>query len=324
MRKAFFVGGTAVLAAASLIVPLPVLAMRPGPVLPTAERVTIPARPGTINGQLLGTTVTLSEAPLAAALAGLADPHTRLLRRPAVIPRGVDVGEFRRFQERLFEESATTAKAVGLRQAGVAVEVTGGGARVTGVVEASPADGRLYEGDVITAADGRPVTVAADLVAATARARAGQRVALAVMRAGRAITVDVSLAVVTVAGRPALGVLVDSVGLEVRLPYDVDVAAEGVGGPSAGLMLSLAVYDLVSAEDLTRGRVIAGTGTVDLAGRVGPVGGVAQKVEAARRAGASVFVVGAAEAGEAIAAAGDGLRILAVETIEDAIEHLRR
>jgi PDZ domain-containing secreted protein len=114
--------------------------MRPGPVLQTAERVTIPARPATINGQLLGTTVTLSEAPLASALAGLAAPHTRLLRRPAVAPRGVDVGEYRRFQERLFDESATTAKAVGLR-----------------------------------------------------------------------ITVDVSLAVVTVAGRPALGVLVDSV-----------------------------------------------------------------------------------------------------------------
>lgn len=119
-----------------------------------------------------------------------------------------------------------------------------------------------------------------------------------------------------------LGLDADEVGVE--------LSVEGVGGPSAGLLFSLGVIELLDGDgsggDLTGGRVIAGTGTIDADGRVGAVGGVPLKTQAARRDGATVFLVPAAECGAAEAELPEGLRLIPVETLGgalDALEALR-
>jgi PDZ domain-containing protein len=104
-------------------------------------------------------------------------------------------------------------------------------------------------------------------------------------------------------------------------PVQVEIDSGAVGGPSAGLAFTLAVLDVLTEEDLTGGALVATTGTIDLAGRVGPVGGVTQKVIAARRAGVELFLVPSGEYEEAIEVAGD-MRIERVDTLEQALAAL--
>ena len=322
MRRALLLVALAVIAAAAVIVPLPVVAIEPGPALPVPPRIKlgIPAHP--VHGQLLLTAVRLSEPPAVQAVADWLDPDVELQPRPAVIPPGVRESDYIQAQQRLFRESALVAAAVGLQHAGFPVRLSGGGARVVGVIAGSPADGLLREGDVITAIDGRPVRTASDVAEATARAVAGQRVTVTFRRGSDTGTVTVPLGKVSGLERPALGVAVDSVDPQIQLPFPVVVDQGDVAGPSAGLMMALTVYELAGGVDLAQGQTIAGTGTIDLAGNVGPVGGVREKVAAARAAKASVFVVPADEAREARDAAGNALAVKPVRTFAEAVDAL--
>lgn len=109
---------------------------------------------------------------------------------------------------------------------------------------------------------------------------------------------------------------------------DIEVGLElaDVGGPSAGLLFSLGIVDKLdgngSGGDLTGGRVIAGTGTIDADGTVGAVGGVPLKTQAARRDGATVFLVPKAECAAARAELPKGLRLIPVTTLEGAVDAL--
>jgi PDZ domain-containing protein len=121
--------------------------------------------------------------------------------------------------------------------------------------------------------------------------------------------------------RPIIGVFLADVP-SVTLPLAVDIESLGIGGPSAGLMYALGIVELLDSTDMTKGRTIAGTGTIDLRGIVQQVGGVRQKVAAARGAGAELFLVPLAELKEACARAGD-MPVIGVQTLEDAAGALR-
>ena len=107
-------------------------------------------------------------------------------------------------------------------------------------------------------------------------------------------------------------------------PYDIeiDTAALNIGGPSAGMMFALAIIDRVSTEDLTGGANIAGTGEIDPEGNVGAIGGVQQKTVGAHEAGADYFFAPTANCADAAASAPDGLDIVGVETLDDAMSAL--
>ncbi|MGP4114391.1 S16 family serine protease [Streptomyces sp. 4N509B] len=108
---------------------------------------------------------------------------------------------------------------------------------------------------------------------------------------------------------------------------EVELTLADVGGPSAGLLFSLGIVDLLNGDgaegDLTGGRVVAGTGTIEADGTVGSVGGVPLKTQAARRDGATVFLVPSAECSDATADLPDGLRLIPVSSLEGAVEELR-
>ena len=107
-------------------------------------------------------------------------------------------------------------------------------------------------------------------------------------------------------------------------PYDIeiDTAALNIGGPSAGMMFALAIIDRVSTKDLTGGVNIAGTGEIDPEGNVGAIGGVQQKTVGAHAAGADYFFAPTANCADAAASAPDGLDIVGVETLDDAMSAL--
>jgi Lon-like protease len=322
MKKTLAVLAVLAIALAAVVVPLPLLVVSGGEPISVPAHITVEDELDEINGDLLLTTVHLRRANAVGALEAVIDPNRDVLRRQEVIPPDIDDEEFVAVQQRLFEETGRIAIAVGAEAAGVDVEVSGTGAEVAGVVDGGPADGHLRPGDVIVAVDGTPVELAADLVAATAEADEGDTVALTVVRDDEEQRVEVQLAVVSELERPALGIAVRTLELDIEVPVDIEIDVDRVGGPSAGLMIALSTYDLLSDEDLAAGRVIAGTGTVDGGGNVGSVGGVPHKVRAARQHGAEVFVVGEGEADEAEAAAGEGITVVGVTTLDEALRAL--
>jgi PDZ domain-containing protein len=173
---------------------------------------------------------------------------------------------------------------------------------------------------VITAVDGRRVGTDSDLIAAIADERPLQ---LRVRREGVEVTAVVTpqLREVDDERRPMLGVRITTHQPRLQIPLGIDVTSGRVGGPSAGLMIALAVFDLVDGGDLAGGRRIAGTGTLALDGTVGTISGIELKVPAAAGAGADVFVAPAAQVAAARDAvpSGSNLAVLGVETFDDAV-----
>ena len=105
-------------------------------------------------------------------------------------------------------------------------------------------------------------------------------------------------------------------------PLEVDIALENVGGPSAGLMFALGIIEKMTVEDLTKGQVIAGTGTIDAQGTVGPIGGIRHKMHGALNDGATWFLAPADNCPDVLGHIPDGLEVIPVATLEDAIEAL--
>lgn len=307
---------------AGLFVPLPLFVIAPGSAVSVGERVTLGRAPDELSGELLLTTVRIFRPNVLGVVQAWVTRTHDLLPQGEVVPEGVDAGEYEEAQRALFRESSEVAAAVGLRRAGEDVGISGKGARVSQLSPGSPAAEVLRVGDVITAVDGQPVEVASDLVSALASRGSGERVLLDVRREGASVEVPVALGTVEGLDRPGLGVGVGTVDLDVSLPFPVEVDQGRIGGPSAGLMIALTVFDLADPGDLTAGRRIAGTGTIDLDGEVGPVGGVDAKVVAAREAGATVFLVPEYEASLAREVAGDDLDVLPVANLDDAIAAL--
>jgi len=117
-------------------------------------------------------------------------------------------------------------------------------------------------------------------------------------------------------------VLLDNNEPIIEFPIDVTIDSQNIGGPSAGMMFTLEIMNQLTEQDLTGGQRIAGTGTIALDGTVGAIGGVTQKVNAAIDAGAVVVLVPAGNYDNAVAAAGDKIVVVRVETIDDALAYL--
>lgn len=317
---AWIVTAVAAVVLVGLVYTPPVVVLAPGISVDVTRDIRIrDAEVDEVRGRYLLTSVQLSQ-PNGAGLALAWLRGRQVIPVSDVIPRGADVEQYIEEQRSLFRESERVAAAAAARAAGLDVRVTGGGARVVAVAPGSPAAEALEERDVVTAVDGRPVRLVSDLVAAVSTRPPGTRFELRVVRAGRPTTVRVRSDVLEgVEGRTGLGVVVETVDLDVDLPFQVSFRERDIGGPSAGLAYALAIYDLLDPADVARGRAVAATGTIDIDGRVGPVGGVDAKAEAAQAAGADLFLVPEAEVGQA---RGEGIPVRGVGALEDAIEAL--
>jgi len=322
MRKLLALASVGLLVAAFGLVPLPLVELSPGPALDVTSRVHVGHATGRIQGRLLLTDVLLSDPSSSQALAAWMSSDHQLLRTQAVLPPGVDQQQYFRAEQQVFAESGRVGAAVAERAAGDHIDVTSQGVQVAAVVPGSPAAGHLQTGDMIEAVDGQPVQVASSVVAATSGKPAGTKISLRVQRAGRTVAVHLALGHVSGIARPALGIAVQTLGLHIHLPVPVTVDTQGIGGPSAGLMMALTTYALITPGDLTHGRTIAGTGTIDLSGRVGPIGGIREKVVGAERAGATIFLAPASQAATARAQANPTLEVVPVKTFADALHVL--
>jgi PDZ domain-containing protein len=295
----------------------------PGPV--TDVQRLIEPYPKPIKGALYLTTIYSDPANLAEWAYGKVRADAGLVPREEARPRNVSERQYQQLLSHMMDESKIAAKVVGLRHAGYEVSVTGQGAQVQEVTENAPAQGALQPGDIITAADGKPVSTATDLVALTRAHKPGETITMTVQR-GDGEAREVSFALGESPDEPGqarAGIIVLTHLYEYHLPKELDLETRDIGGPSAGLMFALGVYNAVAPGDITQGHKIAGTGTITTDGTVGAVGGVKYKVVAAQRAGAELFLAPADDYEEARQAAGDGkLKVVPVKTFDDALAAL--
>jgi PDZ domain-containing protein len=210
--------------------------------------------------------------------------------------------------------SQDAATAVALEEMGYDVTE----AVVAAVTDGAPADGLLEAGDVVVSVDGTPVVNSNDLIDAVTAAPEGQPVSFVVRRDGKRQEVSVTPA--TTDGKPQVGIQVGTQAIK-DLPVDVTVNIDpSIGGPSAGLMFSLGIYDTLTPGSLTGGETIAGTGTMDAAGTVGPIGGIQQKIVGARDAGAELFLVPPDNCADALGAPNGDMRLVKATTMHSARE----
>ena len=316
--------GAALVTTAALTVPMPFVEYIPGGATEIAPLVTVTGAETTeLSSDTALLTVRLVRQPAAQLLVAWLDPDRDLIPTARVFPQGVDRQVYLSRERERFSRQFDVAAAVGAAAAGVEVEVLTE-VVVVEVVDGAPAAGLLAPGDVVTALNGVPVTSGADLAERIRAEEPGMTVSLSIMHQGAEREQPVTLGVLDETGEARLGVLVQTAVDELALPFDVELSPEvRIGGPSAGLMIGLTVYDLLAEEDLLRGRRIAGTGTLDVDGTVGPVGGVAQKVKAAIDAGYEVMLVPEVSAAEAGMVADGRITVLGVATLAAALEGLR-
>ena len=303
--------------------PVPYVAQVPGPTYDTLGEIDgepIIAVEGRerndVEGNLNLTTVGVGRGGLSLvqAVRGWFDDEVAVVPEESVYPPDRTPEETRQINRRAFLTSEQAAESVALGRLGYPEKVV-----VRGVPDDSPSAGLLAEGDAVESVDGRPTPDFAALDAVLASIPPGTAVEVGYTRLGEAGSTTVTTRAADEGDGSALGV---SVLEQPSAPFDIDIQVEDVGGPSAGLMLTLGILDLVGDEDLTGGALVAGTGTIDGEGAVGPIGGIALKMVAARDIDADLFLVPAGNCVEALAAADPGFPLARVADLDDALDAL--
>jgi PDZ domain-containing protein len=211
--------------------------------------------------------------------------------------------------------SQDAATAVALDELGYDVKPA---IEVLSVNDGAPADGRLEVRDIFLEVNGAKVASTDDVINAVQAAPAGHPVDFLVRRGGKPTHVRVTPT--TTDGKPTIGI---QFGTGFVFPFKVSVNIDpSIGGPSAGLMFSLAIYDTLTPGSLTDGEVIAGTGTMDGTGKVGPIGGIQQKIVGARDAGAKLFMVPPDNCADAAGAPNGDMRLVKATTMHSAVQSI--
>ena len=303
-------------------VPVPYVSLGPGPTFNTLGEVegkevvdiegtdTFPT-----EGNLNMTTVSQQDGlTLGQALALWLSGRSQLVPRDLIYPPDKSREDIDQENSDQFQRSEDDAEYAALGYLDYPAAVT-----VEGVEDPGPSAGKLQDGDAIDAIDGKPVATLDELSAVMDTTRPGQDVVVDYRRKNEpAGTVTVTLGARDDRESGILGV---SVGDAPWAPFVVDFNLANIGGPSAGLMFSLAVIDKLTDGELNGGEFIAGTGTITADGEVGPIGGITHKILAAREAGATVFLVPADNCDEARSADED-IELVRVETLTGAVDAL--
>jgi Lon-like protease len=299
---------------------LPVIALSPGPMEDVLARLKVEgSRVYDSEGKLYLTSVGIDDdVRFYEALLDMANRDVQLLPRADLYPEEQDSAEIDKENAALMDRSKEAASVVALREVGYEIEPSG--VEVTQVVAGTPADGKLQAGDRLLEADGRAIASTEEVRAAITRHKIGERVAFRIDRDDT--EKNVSVQVQEADGQPRVGILLRD--LFPDLPVKVSIETQNnIGGPSAGLMFTLSIIDKLTPEDLTGGKRIAGTGEIALDGGVLPVGGVAEKLIAVRRLGVTTFLIPAENCDSVRGQVPDGLRLIKVSTINDALRFLR-
>jgi len=345
-RTATMLASTLILIAllcAGVLIPVPYSEMSPGPTVNTLDehdgepvlqisgRKTYPT-----TGHLNMTTVRVTSADynmnLVEAVYGWLAHDSKIVPHDTLYPDGKTEQQSTQENAEEFSQSQESAKVSALKELGIPVRSW---VIVSTVVKGSPSEGRLHAGDVIKAVDGAAVKAPDDVAKLVTKHKPGEKTVFTIVPAKeqaaatkehRTATATKDVTITTAksddsgTGRAIVGI---SAGIDHTFPFTIDIKLADVGGPSAGLMFSLGIVDKLTPGNLTGGKFVAGTGTIDDNGKVGPIGGIDMKTVGARNKGAQYFLTPKDNCAEAAKDTPDGLRLVKVDTLGDAMKALK-
>ncbi len=281
------------------------------------------------KGQLNMTTVSVrTNMSLAQVIARWASTEDTIVPVEQIIPQDMTQEEVTEANEAQFTQSESAATVAAMDYLGKPVEIV-----VAKVMDDAAAAGALEAGDILTSVDGQAVSKPEEAQKLIQAKAPGDEVKLGFKRAAdesaqpddkadAAKGAKEQTATVTLGENPndkkqaLLGILMSSQPVtDVEVTYNL----QDIGGPSAGMMFSLAVIDKLSPGDLTGDHFVAGTGTIAEDGTVGPIGGIVHKVRAARDAGAELFLAPSSNCAEAMSRDTGDMVVASVDTIADAV-----
>lgn len=329
------VAAIVLLVAAIVASPMPFVTMNPGPtvdILGTFRKQPIVKVEGAKSYEPSGELrlVTVSESTpdhrvlLVEALQSWWNDDSALLPRSAVYPETTTSEDERALSAAQMVTSQDTAVAAALRRLGYKLTTY---PEVIGLTPGGPSAGKLELRDRMVSIDGRKTPTLASVFNALKDVKPGTTLTVVVDRGSFDKPTTKKLRITTIADpedkdRALIGIFP---GTGYRFPFTVSVGIDdGIGGPSAGLMFALAIYDTLTPGDLTGGRDVAGTGTITDTGEVGAIGGIQQKIVGAKRDGATIFLVPPDNCADALGAPvdEDEIRLVRADTLESAIDSL--
>jgi len=300
-------------------VELPYLAYSAGPVSDAADLVVaegVEVYPP--DGELLMLTVVSQDVNIFEAIIAGIDPNIDLVRRQAVRRADESDEEYRNRVLQQMDDSNFRSISVALDY--LEIEMITTDIVINEIVEGVPAESVLQPGDSIKAINGSSVMQFADIAPLLEGTTVGEVLVMTIGRGDEILEVEVVLAErEDEPGAAMIGVIL---GELTESPFPLRIESGNVGGPSAGMMHTLAIIDSLTPGELTNGLVIAGTGTIRIDGTVGPIGGIRQKVVGAEAAGATHILVPEGNYESALTAESISIDIVAIGSIEDAINFL--
>ncbi|HZD80571.1 MAG TPA: S16 family serine protease [Actinomycetota bacterium] len=308
-----------ILVVAATTIWLPYYSLGPGPAREVEPLIHVVGHPtyGS-QGRFVMTSVRFSKLTALGALVAWLDPNRSVVGRGTLYAPGETQQQEEVRSRSQMDQSKLAAAYVVLSRLTDYPKGHRPGALVIGTAPGCPADGHLFPGDLITRIDGSRVSGRAQASRIIDRAASGSSLSFDVRAGGQREHVDLVRAPCGGQTDPVVGVV-----LIPNFPFRVTIESGEIGGPSAGLMWALGLYDLLTPGDLTGGRMIAGTGEIGLDGSVHPISGIGDKIVAAARAGAQVFLLPEGNAKEAGAAGDHGMTLVTVGTFQDALDFLQ-
>lgn len=301
------------------------------PVLQITGHKTYPA-----TGNLNMTTVRVTSADynmnLVEAVYGWLAHDNKVVPHDTLYPDGKTEEQSTQENAEEFSQSQESAKVAALKELKIPVQSW---VIVSTVVKDSPAEGELHAGDVIKAVDGTAVKAPGDVADLVTKHKPGEKVVFTIVPAkaqaaaekeNKTATETEDITITTKKSdddgeeRAIVGI---SAGTDHTFPFTIDIKLADVGGPSAGLMFALGIVDKLTPGNLTGGKFVAGTGTIDDAGKVGPIGGIEMKTVGAREKGAQYFLTPADNCAAAAKDTPEGLKLVKVNTMDDAMSALK-
>ena len=276
------------------------------------------------EGNLFQLTVRRDEANALIYAWSLINDSYDLYPREVILPKGVSPNELTEISIQNMRTSENVAIAVALNNLGYEIETKGDGVSVVGLLDDSPVKDKLKKGDVLNSINNIEIFSATEFISTLRTYSIGERVSIGLLREVDGVKEQLYIQTTLIEhveykNEPMVGFLATTVNERFDFPFAIDIKTGNVGGPSAGLMMALNVYNNLIPEDITNSKIIAGTGTIEIDGSVGPVGGIKQKIIAAKRAGAELILVPVANFDEAKPFETDKTLIIAVDSFDEAL-----
>ena len=297
-------------------------AVKPGTIEDLTEIISVENNTNN-NGKFYLVTVAQQPANLVLFFNTIIDPAVDLIPRWQVMPPDMDPEEYNDMMLQWMRDSQNLAKVIALEKVGYSIPVKSDGVKVVDLMEDSPARNILQPGDIILELDGEKGLLAEELVENIQEKQPGESVTVTFKRNDKIFTEAIPTATHPEdENKAGLKIYIRTLRWEPELPVDIEIDTGKIAGPSGGLMFVLEIINQLTSDDISNGKKIAGTGTINLKEEIGPIGGVKQKIAAAEDVGADIFFVPSENIDEARLVARD-VQLVEVNSLDEVLNYLK-